>query len=101
MRPSASPIVTGTQNATWSHIAGEYSVSTRNHNVADQENDQVRGKVVGALVEKFFTAHRAAVDDFEEAAEHAPLAAVRAFSAQSPHHSLCGSYPLSYDLSGR
>ena len=82
-------------------LVGLHEQCQRNDGVANQENDQVSGKVVSALVEKFFVAPRAAVGDFEEAAEHAASAAVRTFSPQSPHHSLCGSYRHSPDLYGR
>jgi hypothetical protein len=68
--------------------------------MADQDDDDVRRKVVGALVKKLLAADLAPIDDLEEAAEHPPAPAVRTPSPQSAQDGLEGSDPVSSDLSG-
>jgi len=57
-------------------------------NVSGNENDEVRWRVIGAVVVKGLAADGASVCGLEEGPEQASLTAVRAATAQASHQSL-------------
>ena len=55
-----------------------------NHHVAHNENDEIRGKVVGPMMMKFLATYRAAIVNLQERAEDATLPAARAPAKKAP-----------------
>ena len=62
-----------------SHLDGEKG---RYHNVANDNDDKIRGKVVGALRRVILSANFAAIDDLQKTAEQMAAAAVRALHGE-------------------
>ena len=54
----------------------------RHHDVADDEDDEIGRRVVGAVMMQILAAGRALIGDFQERAEQLALAAIRAAAAQ-------------------
>jgi hypothetical protein len=52
--------------------------------VTDDEDHNVSGKVVSAVMVQFFAAHRAMTDDFQEPAEQSAGSTIRAPHRKSP-----------------
>ena len=63
-----------------SHLDGEKG---RRHNVANDNDDKIRGKVVGALRRVILSANFAAIDDLQKTAEQMAAAAVRALHGEA------------------
>src|SRR6516164_8139315 len=63
-----------------SNFDGEKS---RHHNVADDNDDKIGGKVVGALRRVILSANFAVIDDLQKTAEQMPAAAVRALHGEA------------------
>jgi len=63
-----------------SHLDGEKG---RYHNVPNDNDDKIRGKVVGALRLVILSANFAAIDDLQKTAEQMAAAAVRALHGEA------------------
>ena len=93
-RPSVIASASDGHSVMLTQMAGAISVSTsqddRHQDMTDDDDHEIGGKIVGAVVMQLLAAMRALVGDLQKGAEHAAFAAGRAAAAKAAPHRLGG-----------